>query len=111
MFFFLLRQLHGLGKAPQGFHPVPRFPGIFPVPWLGAADVGAVHQFERMAGVLVQMGSVHQEIGIAAVAFHLLLQDGIQIRGIAQGIETGQSLVIKKKVRSAVLVVVFVKLF
>ena len=74
-------------------------------------SVGAVHQFERMAGVLVQMGSVHQEIGIAAVAFHLLLQDGIQIRGIVQGIETGQSLVIKKKVRSAVLVVVFVKLF
>ena len=107
----LFRQLHGLDKAPQGFHAVPCFSGIFPIPWSGAADIGAVHQFERMAGVLVQERGVHQEIRVAAVTLHLFLQNGIQIDGIIQGIETGKSLEVKKQICPAVLVVIFMKLF
>ncbi len=107
----LLRKLHGFDKAPQGFHTVPCFSGIFSIPWPGAADIGAVHQFERMAGTLVQECGVPQEMRIGAVALHLFLQNGIQIDGIIQGIETGKSLVVKKQICSAVLVVIFMELF
>ena len=103
--------LHGFDKAPQGFHTVPCFSGIFSIPWPGAADIGAVHQFERMAGTLVQECGVPQEMRIGAVALHLFLQNGIQIDGIIQGIETGKSLVVKKQICSAVLVVIFMELF
>ena len=64
-----------------------------------------------MAGVLVQERGVHQEMGVASVTLHLFLQNGIQIDGIIQGIETGKSLAVKKQICPAVLVVIFMELF
>ena len=49
-----------------------------------------------MEGVLIQEGGIHQELRIIPVALHLLLQDGIQVQGIVQGVQSLERLVVEK---------------
>ena len=45
------------------------------------------------------------------MAFHLFLKNGVQIRGIVQGVQILEGSVVKGQILPAVLVIVFVKLF